>query len=86
MAIDRLLFMPPNIGAGADRNKSDPVAIAVFLHLFQGISGLAGLFQVGDQVGDLFGGAEDLLPLDGVGDLKDALWSFDGSDWTRVGP
>lgn len=34
----------------------------------------------------LFGGAEDLLPLDGVGDVSDALWVFDGRDWDRIKP
>ena len=34
----------------------------------------------------LYGGGEDLLPLDGVGDVSSELWVFDGSDWTRLGP
>ena len=34
----------------------------------------------------LFGGGEDLLPLDGVGDVSAELWAFDGTDWSRIGP
>ena len=34
----------------------------------------------------LFGGAVDLLPLDGVGDVSAELWMFDGVAWTRLGP
>ncbi|MGI9667467.1 MAG: Kelch repeat-containing protein [Acidimicrobiia bacterium] len=34
----------------------------------------------------LFGGAADLIPLDGLGDVSDKLWQFDGSDWTEVSP
>jgi hypothetical protein len=34
----------------------------------------------------LFGGAVDLVPLEGGGDVSADLWMFDGSGWTRLGP
>lgn len=34
----------------------------------------------------LFGGAVDLLPLDGIGDVSSDLWVFDGATWERLGP
>ena len=34
----------------------------------------------------LYGGAQDLLPLDGESEVRRELWAFDGTDWRRVGP